>query len=113
MIVRIADNIISPLGTTSEANYQAVKAGKSELRRYEGKWNLPEPFVASLINRPSLDGEFVANHIGDGYTFFEKVVILSACKALADAKIDASSAKVLFILSTTKGNVHLLDANET
>ncbi|MCQ2302835.1 MAG: beta-ketoacyl synthase [Bacteroidales bacterium] len=113
MIVRIADNIVSPLGTTSEANYLAVKSGKSELKRYEGKWNLPEPFVASLIDRPSLDDEFAAHNIDDRYTFFEKVVILSSCKALANAKIDASSEKVLFILSTTKGNVHLLDANET
>lgn len=113
MIVRIADNIVSPLGTTSEANYLAVKSGKSELKRYEGKWNLPEPFVASLIDRPSLDDEFAAHNIDDRFTFFEKVVILSACKALANAKIDASSEKVLFILSTTKGNVHLLDANET
>lgn len=113
MIVRIADNIISPLGTTSEANYLAVKSGKSELKRYEGKWNLPEPFVASLIDRPSLDDEFAAHNIDDRFTFFEKVVILSSCKALANAKIDASSEKVLFILSTTKGNVHLLDANET
>lgn len=113
MIVRIADNIVSPLGTTSEANYLAVKSGKSELKRYEGKWNLPEPFVASLIDRPSLDDEFAAHNIDDRFTFFEKVVILSACKALANAKIDVSSEKVLFILSTTKGNVHLLDANET
>lgn len=113
MIVRIADNIVSPLGTTSEANYLAVKSGKSELKRYEGKWNLPEPFVASLIDRPSLDDEFAVHNIDDRFTFFEKVVILSSCKALANAKIDASSEKVLFILSTTKGNVHLLDANET
>lgn len=113
MIVRIADNIISPLGTTSEANYLAVKSGKSELKRYEGKWNLPEPFVASLIDRPSLDDEFAVYQIDDRYTFFEKVVILSACKALANTNVDASSEKVLFILSTTKGNVHLLDANET
>ena len=113
MIVRIADNIISPLGTTSEANYLAVKSGKSELKRYEGKWNLPEPFVASLIDRASLDDEFAAYQIDDRYTFFEKVVILSACKALANTDVDTSSEKVLFILSTTKGNVHLLDANET
>ena len=113
MIVRIADNIVSPLGTTSEANYLAVKSGKSELKRYEGKWNLPEPFVASLIDRPLLDDEFAAHNIDGRFTFFEKVVILSSCKALANAKIDASSEKVLFILSTTKGNVHLLDANET
>ena len=90
-----------------------MKSGKSELKRYEGKWNLPEPFVASLIDRPSLDDEFAAHNIDDRFTFFEKVVILSSCKALANAKIDASSEKVLFILSTTKGNVHLLDANET
>ena len=32
MVYVLADNIISPLGTTSEENYQAVKAGNSAIR---------------------------------------------------------------------------------
>ena len=52
--------------------------------------------------------------MGDkSYTFFEKIIILSAAKALKDIDIDAASERVLFILSTTKGNVFLLDQRET
>lgn len=113
MIVSVADNIISPLGTTSEANFEAVKAGRSELKRHDGLWNLPEPFVASLMNREAMAEEFASLQLDDCYTFFEKMIILSASKALLNAGIKASSNKVLFILSTTKGNVFLLDKRET
>ena len=34
MIVKVADTIISPLGCSTEENYQAVKAGCSALREY-------------------------------------------------------------------------------
>ena len=113
MIVSIADNIISPLGMSSEANYEAVKAGRSQLRRHDGLWNLPEPFTASLMNREAVEEEAALLHLGNDYTFFEKMIILSAAKALQRADIQADSDKVLFILSTTKGNVFLLDKRET
>ena len=41
------------------------------------------------------------------------MIILSAAKALEQTHIDPASDKVLFILSTTKGNVFLLDKRET
>lgn len=116
MIVKVADNIVSPLGFSSLENYHAVRAGKSELRLYEGRWQIPEPFVASLFDYDKVDEVFkcLANGrktSGNGiaYTHFEKISILSAAGALADAGIDPSSPEVLFVLSTTKGNVELLD----
>lgn len=112
MIVRVAHNIVSPLGMTTAENYAAVKAGRSALRRYEGHWGLPEPFVASLMEREKVDDAFSKITDNEQYTFFEKMIILSASIALADAKIDAASERVLFILSTTKGNVFLLDKRE-
>ena len=112
MIVSVANNIISPLGMTTAENYAAVKAGKSELQRYEGHWDLPEPFVASLMEREKVDDEFSEIADNKQYTFFEKMIILSASKALAQAQIKAASERVLFILSTTKGNVFLLDKRE-
>lgn len=102
MVVKIADNILSSLGFGTAENYRAVKAGRSELRRYEGVRGVAEPFVASLMDRGSVTVE------GD-YTFFEKAVIASVAQAVAQAGIDPASPRVLFVLSTTKGNVHLLD----
>ena len=104
MIVCVAHNIISPLGVTSAENYAAVKSGQSALKRYDGLWGLPEPFVASLIDRK--------DYTDNRYTIDEQIVIHSVSKALENTKIDTTSAKVLFIISTTKGNVFLLDKRE-
>ena len=51
LIVKEGDNLLTPLGMTSAESYRAVKAGQSALRRYEGLWGVPEPFVA-LPARP-------------------------------------------------------------
>ena len=50
MVYKLADNIISPLGATTEKNYQAVKSGISSLCRYDHLWGIPEPFTASLFS---------------------------------------------------------------
>ena len=113
MIVSLAHNIISPLGMTTAENYAAVKEGRSMLKRYDGLWRLPEPFVASLMDRAKVEEAFAPLANNAKYTFFEKMIILSASRAINEAKIDATSDRVLFILSTTKGNVFLLDKNET
>lgn len=113
MIVKVSDNIISPLGMSTAENYAAVKAGRSELKRHDGLWNLPEPFTASLMDRNKVELAFAELSDNEQYTFFEKMIILSAKKALEQTDIDPTSDKVLFILSTTKGNVFLLDRRET
>ena len=117
-VVKVSDNIISPLGTTTEENYAAVKVGKSALRLYESSKNLPEPFFASLIDEDSLADEYagidssvrIGEYTGlDGLTRFEKRIILSVSKALNGTGIDPASDDVLFVVSSTKGNVELLD----
>ena len=113
MIVKVSDHIISPMGMSTAENYSAVKTGRSMLKRYEGHWGLPEPFVASLMDREKMEQAFAEMSDSKPYTFFEKMIILSAAKALEQTDIDPSSEKVLFILSTTKGNVFLLDKRET
>ncbi len=113
MITKIADNIISPLGETTLDNYTSVLKGCSKLQLQEGLWNLPEPFIASLFEIGEIDSLF-AKHTQipkTTYTDFEKLCITSATIALNECSIDASSPKVIFILSTTKGNVSLIDSN--
>lgn len=112
MTIKLSDNIISPLGFTTQENYRNVRQGLSCLKHYDGKWHLPEPFVASLLDRDLMEDRWRQLPKKEGrhyYTFFEKMVILSAAAALAEAGVDASGARVLFILSSTKGNVSLLD----
>ena len=104
----IADNVVSPLGTTSRSNYDSVKAGRSGLALYESMGNISTPFVLSRMDRVVIDGLCAELGIQGNYTFFEKFLLCSSVQAVRDAGIDASSDRVLFIISTTKGNVSLL-----
>lgn len=110
LIQCIADNVVSPLGRTSMENYVNVKAGHSGLMRYEEMGRVRSPFMLSRIDRGFLDSLCLELGIPDGkYTFFEKMLLASGIQAVRQSGIDASSDRVLFIISTTKGNVSLLD----
>ena len=85
----IADNIISPLGETSEENYLSVKSGRSGIRAYEpGTCNIPEGFNASLL-----------------FEDFETLALKSAQKAIGNAQLELKGKRTAFILSSTKGNI--------
>ena len=100
MIVRLADNIISPLSSFFKGNFRPVREGLSSLRRYDNHWGLPEPFVGSLFEDIALEEEC---------TPFESLAIQSVRRAVAQSSVDLSSPRTMLILSTTKGNISLLD----
>ena len=107
MIYRIADNVLSPLGVTTAENYQAVKAGRSALCRYDGRWGLPDCFAASLFTEEQQQALAI-----DGLTRFEALAVRSASDAIQRAGIDVAHPRVLFILSSTKGNIELLSSGQ-
>ena len=95
MAAIIADNIISPLGFSTQANYQAIKAGKSALCHYQDAPGIPFPFTASLFSREQRQ-EFRI----DGYTPFESLAISSIRKALDICRIPLNEHTCLLISST-------------
>ena len=103
MISVLSTNITSPLGFTTEQNYQTVLSGVSALKSYKGLWGLPEPFAASLFSEEQKDVLAL-----EGYTFFEALAIRSVREALSHAHLDVASERVVLILSTTKGNIESL-----
>ena len=103
MVYKIADNIVSPLGTTTSQNYQAVKQGNTALSYHANKWDIPKPFTASVFSEAQNHEMAVA-----GLTRFESMVVCSARQALAGTTVDIAAKNVVFILSTTKANVELL-----
>lgn len=116
MIYQKGIGIVSPLATGSYKNFEAVANGESRLRRYENKWHIPEPFFASLFEANAIDDiftqscqQFSKHRDTTTYTPFEKIAISAACEAILQAQIDPAHDDVLFILSTTKGNVDLLN----
>jgi 3-oxoacyl-(acyl-carrier-protein) synthase len=111
MIFNIGDNIVSPLGWTTAENWSAALAECSGLRPYNGTFGLPEPFFASLIDEEKLNERFskLPHYQIERYTKVEKMAILSAADAVQSAAIDPSAPEVIFVFSTTKGNVELLE----
>lgn len=107
MIHVIADNITSPLGLTSSENLRRIYAGDSELHRYEGKWGLPDSFVASLFS----DTQWEKIRI-EGLTRFESLVARSITEALTHTQEDVLTGRTCLIISTTKANVELIDRAE-
>ena len=108
----VGTNIISSLGFDTKENFRHIAAGLSGVKRYEaGTLDMPEPFVASLIDRRRLEDHFSGidnNHIAREATLLEKAAIASITDANTEARIDLSSSKTLILLSTTKGNVDSL-----
>jgi len=101
-----ADNIISPLGFSTNGNYAAVKEGKTGIARHDDKSISAEPFYASVL------GKLLSFEGDEKYTRFERMCILSIQNALAGTSIKADDKDTIFILSTTKGNISLLGANK-
>ena len=106
MINVLSTNVISPLGFTTEQNYQAIKSGNSALALYNNWKNISEPFVASLFT----EEQNLSLQIF-GFSRFESIVIKSVEDALNKVSIDVSSERTCFILSTTKANVEDLLKN--
>ncbi|MDR2130196.1 MAG: beta-ketoacyl synthase [Odoribacteraceae bacterium] len=102
-----SDNIISSLGFTTAENYRAVLSGRSGVTCHEG-FGLPEPFMASFIDRERIDEAF-ATMRGGAYTHLEKAAILSVARAAEEAGLDLAAPRVQFFFSSTKGNVARLE----
>ena len=106
----IADNIISPLGETSEENYLSVKAGRSGIRAYEpGTCNIPEGFYASLLfeDFETLAIKSAQKAIANAQKNIENAQkdIGNKQKAIGNAQLELKGKRTAFILSSTKGNI--------
>ncbi|MDO4165145.1 MAG: beta-ketoacyl synthase N-terminal-like domain-containing protein, partial [Bacteroides sp.] len=109
-MIKVSDYIVSPLALGTHANYECVKAGKTQIHQYVGKWGLPEPFMASMMDDSLLDEACRETGISPvHYTRFERMAILAAARALQGTHIRPENEKVMFIIATTKGNVELLN----
>lgn len=110
IVYKKSDNIISSLGFTTDENFRAVLSGISGLKHCPiNTLGIPEAFFASLIQKTSLDSLGSAISWPPHVSRFEKIAIISVLDAASKTNIDLKSSRTLFVLSTTKGNVDLLE----
>jgi 3-oxoacyl-[acyl-carrier-protein] synthase-1 len=102
----LSDNIFSPLGYTSNENFDAVKNGKTAIQTIDKNKLFTTPFVGAAFK------EFPVLENSNNYTRFEQLCMLSIQEAMQNIDIDLTGNDTIFILSTTKGNIELIEKTE-
>ena len=104
------NNIISPLGFTSETNILQIAQEKSGITLHDNMGF--SPYYASIIDDEIFNDSF--NKIGDidAYTKLEKMMILSLQDTISQADFSITDRTALLI-ATTKVNIDALDTNTT
>lgn len=101
-----ADNIFSPLGINTAENFSQLKNSVSGIKLHDDSMMSDQPFYASLFDSSNK----LATEAGkNDNTKFEKLLIASIKNALENSKINARDKKTVLIISSTKGNIGLLE----
>jgi len=103
----IADNIFSPLGISSVENFVQLKKSVSGVKRHDDANMSEQPFYAALFNKKT---GFLNEDTKNKFTKFEKLLIASISDALQNSGEIARDKKTILIISSTKGNISLLES---
>ncbi|SRR5579862_32757 len=98
----VSDSVISPLGSTSADNFMQLERSISGVRRHDNSAISPQPFYAALFTGDNFASD-------NPYTKFEQLLIASIKDALQNTDIVTSDEKTILIISSTKGNIGLLE----
>jgi 3-oxoacyl-[acyl-carrier-protein] synthase-1 len=102
-----SDNILTPIGLTTAENFSQLKQNISGVKLHDDSNMSEQPFYAALFdNEDFFTGKDQKKH----YTKFEKLLIASISDALANSSIDVTGKDTILIISTTKGNISLLES---
>ncbi len=104
-----SDNIVSPLGLTSAENFMQLSQLVSGIKKHENAVMSDVPFYASLFS--NLDG-LIKDADEKKYTKFEQLLIASISDALKNSTVEAADKKTILIISSTKGNINLLETEK-
>jgi 3-oxoacyl-[acyl-carrier-protein] synthase-1 len=115
-VYTVSDNIITSLGFSTKENIVNILDGITGIRYNKNPRLSRNPFFVSVADDMLIDIHFnnILNTYYPGkksgdFTRLEKLLLLSVHDALSKSNIPVSDPSTLFILSTTKGNVDLLD----
>ena len=97
-----SENMITSLGFTAAENIKNILAGRSGIGIDQSGTYAPSELPLSRVDYTGLKIE------GD-YTLLEKMFIQSISNSLSQTDIDPASDNTLFVITTTKGNINLLD----
>jgi 3-oxoacyl-[acyl-carrier-protein] synthase I len=114
------DNIITSLGFTTSENIRNLKSNTIGFSISGNESLSPVPVPLSLIDHQAVDDQFNkfiretnSAMTREIFTKLEKMIILSIHESIKNTDLDISDRGSLLILSTTKGNIDLLEETNT
>jgi 3-oxoacyl-[acyl-carrier-protein] synthase I len=105
----VGDNIISPLGRTTAENMDGLKSNRSGITLHDNISLSAKPFYASLLK--DQDG-LLGTEDNDNLSRFEQLTIASIKDALQASSIDIRDKKTVIVISSTKGNISLMEGKK-
>ena len=108
-VFRLSDNVITSLGFSTEENFKAMVQKRTGIKEHPVNIKGMTSLYTSVVDNAILEEKWDNLHIRDAFTRFEKLAIVSITEALSGTEIDITSKDTIFVLSTTKGNIELID----
>lgn len=99
----LSQNIFSPLGKTAKENFDALCKDRTGVAIHQDPQQSDIPFCAALF-----DGFFLKKQ-HERFTRFENILAASIEDAVQLAGVDIKAADTALILSSTKGNISMLE----
>ncbi len=111
-----SDNLITSVGFDTASHRTALEAGRIGIRLVDDPLLYPKPVMLSCIDSAELEARFesVLNEYrkeapATAYTRLEKLFIVSIGAVLRENPRIATDPRTLLVISTTKGNINLLE----
>ncbi|WP_273565346.1 beta-ketoacyl synthase N-terminal-like domain-containing protein [Maribacter halichondriae] len=106
------NNIISSLGFESETVVDKISKEISGLQLVDDPKIVDRPFYSSMIPADALQEAFTKLDIQERHTRLEKMMLVSLDKTLSTSGLELTD-RVGLIISTTKGNIDVLDSESS
>lgn len=104
-----SENTITSLGFTTDESAALMLNGVTGIRLQDKQRITTDVFYASLVNTSLLREKFSFIGEEESFTRFEQLAICSIYDAISKSDLHLTGPDTLFILSTTKGNIELLE----
>lgn len=108
-VYAIASNITSSLGLTTAEHWRAVVDGRTGIQQYHDESLSNVPFWSAKLNPSHWQVIQTQTRAAVSLSPFEQLALYSANQALQECEEELDPANTIVILSTTKGNIELLE----
>lgn len=106
-VYAIASNVTSAMGLDTAAHWKGVAANKPGVKQHIDESLSASSFWASKLD--PAQWQYIQAHTNTTLTAFEQLAAYSVQQALQTCDHELDPKETLLILSTTKGNIELLD----